>query len=314
MRRFIVAALVFVLAVPALAEDIELVTGEVLRGRVVERSAAGVSLEHPILGKLWISATNVAKVDGEPIVSAIDHAVADFTTETATDPEAAPADEVPEAERWKFKIEVGANGKEGNGDTSDLRAAIEAKQEDEHKRWKFRAIWNYSEADGEDTKDNVDLSGVRDFLIPGSKWFFYAAGRHEWDSFQDWSRRLTLSVGVGRELIDNDTFKLRGRAGYSTVNETGTDAESWRPEGVIGGEAEWTITENQFIEANTFYFPDFDSRGQYRLTSRVQYKIKLTDFDNIAIAAGFDNEYDTHRKDEFDRNEINYYVALLYEF
>ena len=313
MRRLLVAALALTLIAPAFAEDVELVTGEVLKGEVLTRSEAGVSLQHPVLGKVWLPGASVKSVDGGPVVTPVDVTAVD-SLDGVPKPAAQAEPEVPEAERWKFKVELGASGKDGNGDQSDLRAAIEARQEDSDGRWRFRSVWNYSETDDDKTKDNVELIGLRDWKIENSKWFYYAALRHEWDSFQDWSRRLTASAGVGRELIDWETFKLRGRAGYSTVNESGSDAESWRPEGLIGLEAEWNITENQYVEANSFYFPDFDDGGEYRITSRVQYKIKLTDFDNIAIAAGFDNEYDSHRTGEFDRNELNYYVALLYEF
>ena len=311
MRRFLAAALACALVTPAFAEDVELVTGEVLTGEVLSRSEAGVSLQHPILGKLWISADNVKSIDGGDVV------VAEELPETeipGQEPEPLPEPEVPEAERWKFKVELGVSGKEGNGDQSDLRAAIEAKQEDDEGRWLFRAIWNYSDGEDTKTKDNVDLLGARDWKIPDSPWFYYAAVRHEWDEFQDWSKRLTASAGVGRELVNKENYRLRARAGYSTVNESGTDAESWRPEGLIGFNGEWDITENQAFEFNSFYFPDFDDGGEYRITSRAQYKIKLTDFDNIAIAAGLDNEYDSHRVRPFDRNVLNYYVALLYEF
>jgi hypothetical protein len=318
MRRLMAAGLAFALITPALADDVELVTGEVLKGEVLTRSEAGVSLKHPILGKIWLSAESVKSIDGGAVVATPEQPPMEVPGEE-TEAAAATAPEVPDAERWKMKVELGANGKKGNGDSNDLRAAIEAKQEDDKGRWLFRSTWIYSEADDSDgdsqkTKDSVDLLGARDWKIKDSKWFYYGAVRHEWDEFQDWSRRLTASVGVGRELVQKENYRLRARAGYSTVNESGSDAESWRPEGLIGFDGEWDITENQSLEFNSYYFPDFDDSDKYRLTSRAQYKIKLTDFDNIAIAAGLDNEYDNHRTGEFDRNELNYYIALLYEF
>ena len=79
MRRLIIFALTALLAVPAFAEEVELITGEVLTGTVSKRSHAGLMLDHPVLGRLWISGENVAGVDGGPLVDPVAAAVTDLT-------------------------------------------------------------------------------------------------------------------------------------------------------------------------------------------------------------------------------------------
>jgi len=314
MRRLIVTALVAVLAAPALAEDVQLVTGEVLKGKVSERSSAGLRIDHPVLGRLWISGENVVSVDGGPLVDPVTQAVTDLQDAAAATEAAAPEPEVDPAEAWKFSIALGASGKSGNGDSNDLNASVGAEQEDATKRWRLLGEYVYADSDNEKTKDKAGVTVLRDFKLKDSPWFFYAAGKMEWDEFTPWDRRASLSAGAGREIYKDESWEVRGRAGFGYTKEWGSETNEWRPEGLIGAEAKWTINDWQSIEGNTYYFPDFDDGGEYRITSRLDWSIRLNDLGNLHLKLGIKNEYDSHRTKPFDRDEFEYYVALAYSF
>ena len=315
MRRSVILALTLVLAAPAFAEDVELVTGEVLKGKVSERSQAGLRIDHPVLGRLWISGENVVAVDGGPLVDPMSAAVTDLAAATPGAEAAKKTEpEVDPAEQWKFNFDFGASGKNGNGNNNDLNAAIQAKQEDAEKRWLFRGEYYYSDTDDQKTKDKTSIVGVRDFLLPDSPWFLFGAAKYEWDSFSSWNRRLTTSAGVGRDIYKDESWDVRGRAGFGYTKEYGSDNDDWRPEGMIGAEARWKINGWQSIEANSYYFPDFDQSSEYRLTSRLEWSVQLNEAKSLFLKVGFLNEYDTHRKRPFDRNELQYTVALSYAF
>jgi putative salt-induced outer membrane protein YdiY len=323
MRRLVFIALTAILAAPALAEDVELVTGEVIKGTVSERSRTGLRIEHPILGRLWVRAEDVKSVDGGPLVDFVTEAVTDLEDAAAAAEAAEPEPEVDPEHAWKFKVDVGASGRQGNGDSNDLVFAIEARQEDDQKRWLFRGNYVYADADdangdNQKTKDKVTLTGARDFLLPDSPWFFYTAAQHEWDEFSPWTRRLTLNAGVGRELLKNEEWEVRARAGFGYTKEDGGPNDQWREEGLVGGEARWIMNDWNTIEANSFYFPDFEDSGEYRITSRLSWAIRLNDEGSLHLRLGLRNEYDSHRKgtggDDFDRNQLEYVASLSYTF
>lgn len=316
MRRLAVLAFTVFLAAPSFAESVELKSGEVIHGRILERNDAGIWVDHSILGRLWIRESDVTSVDGGPLAAvALGKAPAEGGAAAAPAAPAAPlAPAADPAEAWKFNVDIGATGKRGNGDTNDLHAAIGAQQEDDAGRWKFAGQYSYANADGEKTKENSSVVGVRDFKLKDSPWFLFVGGKIEWDKFTPWTRRESVQVGAGRDLITEDDFQLRGRLGIGQTREVGSGDDDWRTEGLIGVEAAWKINAQQSLEANTYYYPDFDESSEYRITSRLDWAIKLNEAGSLHLKLGVENEYDTHRMRPFDRNESKYYVALSYSF
>ena len=60
MHRWLATVFVLVFAALGLAEDVALDTGEVFRGRIVERNEAGISMQHPVVGRIWIPTERIA--------------------------------------------------------------------------------------------------------------------------------------------------------------------------------------------------------------------------------------------------------------
>mgnify|MGYP002624855412 CR=1 FL=1 len=307
MSRFATTLLCLALAAPAAAEEIVLVSGERLEADVLERGPAGVWLQHGILGRLWVRADQLQSVGGRPLVAPAPPVEAPGT-------EAAPPADAPPPGPWKFTLEVGASGKSGNSDTSDLHAAIVATQEDAVGRWKAEGIYDYGEADKAKTKERGELRLTRDLKLADSPWFVFATGRVEWDDFQEWDDRVTAGVGAGRTLAEAPDHALRLRVGIQAIRESGSADESWRPEGSLGAEGHWQINAEQRIEGSTTYYPDLEETGERRIESALSWSIKLDNADNLRLKLGIKNEYDSHRTDPFDTNDFQYFAALLYEF
>jgi hypothetical protein len=216
MRRIALAALfVLTASLPALADEIELVTGERLRGIIVERDDAKVILNHPVLGTLIIPAANVKPGTPEPAAPA--------APAKGPDGKPAPAPAVPPAppapSPWKFRVEFGASGSSGNTDQSDLHAAVSALYETEKRRFKAEGGWANAETDNERTKNQQFVAAIHDWFIKDSKWSFFVSGRKDWDDFQDWDHRASVGAGVGYAFVKRDDFELRGRVGLAATHE-----------------------------------------------------------------------------------------------
>lgn len=308
--RALAPLLLLTCSLPALAEEVELVTGEKLRGTLVERTDAQVVLDHPVLGRLFIPAYQLKAA--APATAAPGKPAA--PGESAATP-AAPAPPAPPP--WKFRAELGASGSSGNTDQSDLHAAIGAVYEDEKRKFKASAGWLKSETDDEKTKDQQYVEATHDWLFKDSPWSVFVTGRMDWDEFQDWDRRATVGGGAGYLLVKSETLEMRLRAGLVGTREWGStdeDREDWRPEGLFGGELTWKATETSTVEAKSTWYPDFDDTGERRIVSSASWAVKLAKDSGLSLKVGVEHEYDSHNEDPFDTEDVRYFAALLWEF
>ena len=114
--------------------------------------------------------------------------------------------------------------------------------------------------------------------------------------------------------MKTETTDLKLRAGLAGTREWGSDDESWRLEGLLGADLEWKISDAQTLEAGTTYYPDLEESGEYRLVSRVGWSIQLDNAENLHLKLGLEHEYDSHRVSPFEKDDLRYFGALLYEF
>lgn len=291
---------------PPATDTVVLETGDTLTGRVLSRTEKEVVLEHPILGKLTIPGDKVKKAAnaaGEPFAVA--------------PPAPPPAPPPPE---WKITGELGVNGQKGNVDNQDLRAAVTALLETPDHRWQFGAGWQRSETEDVKTKEQGYVLGLKDFLYPGSPWFWFLAARMDWDDFQIWDSRFTGGAGAGYTHYDTEEFKLRYRAGLGYAREFNVDEDAFpdyeddRWEAILGGEFSWKMTKSQALEGRVTWFPDLEESGEYRIVGSLAWSINLNESGSLALKAGVEDEYDTHRVDPAEENDFKYFVALLFRF
>ena len=137
MRSLVCPLLVLsTFAAAATANDrIELQSGDVLHGEILQRSDDIVIIEHPVFGQLTIPMDQIAAMPPLP--------------ETANPLDAADAPELdatqqqspvpPARAPWRSQIDLGLAGTRGNSDTIDIRAAFVTVQESDHHRWRIDA-------------------------------------------------------------------------------------------------------------------------------------------------------------------------------
>ena len=298
------------LASAALADEVELVTGEVLKGSNVVQEAGRVKFDHPVLGRIDLDASRVRGVrrDGASDLAA---AIASMPAGTGgDDATGAPA----KAPQWKFRIEVGVNGTSGNTRTQDIHLGGGALLEQEEHRWKFDAQYARSKNAGVKTKDQWYVQGLKDWMWKDSPWIAFVTGRYDADKFQEWDKRISLGAGAGYKLVDEADLKVRLRAGLNETKESGSDSDQWRTEGLLGADMSWKINDSQNLEASVTYYPDFRDSPEYRVVGSVAWSIKLSQTEALSLKIGVQDEYDSHREKPFKKNDLKYYAAILYEF
>lgn len=311
MRSLVCPLLVLsTFAAAATANDrIELQSGDVLHGEILQRSDDIVIIEHPVFGQLTIPMDQIAAMPPLP--------------ETANPLDAADAPELdatqqqspvpPARAPWRSQIDLGLAGTRGNSDTIDIRAAFVTVQESDHHRWRIDAGYFLGKDDGETTKHSATVGVLRDWLMPDSPWLFFAKGRYDFDDFRDWSHRVSGHGGLGYEFIDNDEFTLIGRAGAGAAKQW-KRSEPLRPEGLLGLEFAWNITEQQHLTAHTTLYPDLGDFFQYRVVSGIQWTMQMDVVRGLALSAGIEHEYESRTEHDTEHSDLRFYTGLTIQF
>jgi len=216
---------------------------------------------------------------------------------------------------WDGSIELGLFGSSGNNERVSLRTALGLVRTTEDLETSFRTVYTYAKEDGNETANRLLTTIRNDWLFPDSPWRAFARGELDYDEFQQWDVRWTLSGGPAYELIDNDDTFLLLRAGGALTQTVGGGSENKiTPEGLLGFDFRHDFTERQRVFANFDYFFAVDDIGPYRFVANAGWEILVDPELNMTLRIGIENRYDSRPGDGFNRNDLDYFVTLVWSF
>ncbi len=288
-------------------DEVTLNTGETLVGVVLEQTDEAVTLEHPVLGVLTISSDQVSSV-----------AFADAETEEpppAEEPEEAKSVETAaESSPWKRFFNFAFSSSSGNTETQEVRLSLDLSRETEEIRTIIDSSYLWGASTGDRTS-NKFTAGIRnDWLLPDSRWFFFAQGRYDFDEFQSWESRLSAVVGPGYDLIRTDEMTLSLRGGIGVVREFNSDNEDTRAEALAAADWSWTISPRQSVNASTEFFFDLDDTGEYRNLSKAGWRYAVSEDGNINLNLGAELEYQSDVAPGIDDTDLRFFGGLSIAF
>ena len=303
MRIAVGISVLLLAAAAARAEDeVVLESGETLKGTIVEKTEVKVVLDHPILGQVTIPAGRVKSAlrEGEK-----------------------PPAPAPEAPRWKSKLEAGMSGAEGNTDTLSITAGFTTDRKESDGLWHIESRWFRKETDGEVTESRFYAALRRDWVFSKeSRFTYFAEGRYDRDRFQQWDERATAAAGITYKFVEKKDLFVAFRVGAAATKEWGLERtaqdpspdDDLRPEGLLGVEAKWTLSERFEVNGQSTYYPDISDTPEYRTLSSAGISYRLDDKGTMSLRAGVEHEYDTHRQEPFKRTDVRYFGLLVVEF
>lgn len=294
------SAFTLALAAPSHAGTVTLGNGDVIEGEVVSSGDTGVELIHKDLGTLNIPADNVAGIS----LSNADPAY----TGGGGDGWFFPG--------WDKSIKAGFSGTQGNVDTLNGYAAFETGYEDEQDRWQVDANFFYAETDGVNTENSISARVVKDWLVAGEPYFYWALGQFQMDRFEAWEERTSGYLGVGYEFINRpDDLLLVGRLGAGGAYEAGNGTNEFTPELFAGIEGKWTIDGQSSLRFFSYFYPSLDPAfSDFRNETGVTYKLAIASARGMNLELGVRNDYDSKVQDPLDQNSLKYFGALVYDF
>jgi len=333
-RRAFALLLAFSALSAASAEDIELISGERLTGRIARRSAERLILDHAILGPLQIPLAAVRSIDGRPLRPAEEQAPRQSAEESAkrkqppAEEAEATATESPEppapTPEWDSQIELGAAARQGTTDEANLRAALRTTRRKPGRQFRYDATYRLATVRGDRTENRLSTGFFSEWDRPRPGWTAFAQGRYDVAEFQSWEQRLTAAGGVGYRLIDlkgadeegqpYDAFTLIGRVGAGLRQEWGSENEDLSPEGLLGGEFTYRVNSHQTLAGETTFYPDLRDTGEFRLVSALNWSMDIDRADGISLKFGFTHEYESRAGPGVAHNDLAAYGALVIDF
>jgi putative salt-induced outer membrane protein len=154
--------------------------------------------------------------------------------------QAAPADPI-----WTGKGEFGFVKTSGNTETESLLMALEFIREQD--KWRHRAAASALSSDdkGVTTAERYGFEWQSDYKLDDKSWVL-GSFRYESDEFSAYENQQSLTLGYGRNLIDNNISKLVGEIGIGYRDSELKVTRVSNSEAIIRGLLDYTrqITDN----------------------------------------------------------------------
>lgn len=314
MRSLIVAVGLLALAVaPAVAEKIELENGDTIDVTIVSETEDSLVVEHPQLGEITVPRSALKPPDPpEPGL---------FGTRFM--------------EGWERAFGFGFGGSTGNSQDASVNGSLDISKKTDAFRGTFDSSYFYASQNSVRNTNAFTAGYKHDFLMKESRFFFFLAGRYQYDQFQDWRHRISGNGGVGYDILRKDDYDLSVEIGAGFARTQGTEVNSvivnraWKPEGVAGLSGSWRPFEGHEFSADVTFFPNFRTNAQgvfeFRVLANASYQIAVTAIDGLSLKFGVRDEYDKSIDTSVpvpgvvparlqQRNNVKYYGNLVYEF
>lgn len=217
-------------------------------------------------------------------------------------------------EGWTGTAQAGVSGSSGNSESLNARLSFDASRLTERTETFFDTSFTYETSDGEETTNRFEAGLRNDWLVPGSKWRYFAQARYENDQFQDWDHRISGFAGIGYEFIDNDKTSLIGRLGVGGSQTIGGEEENFRPEALLGLDLTHDLSDTTKFKAGTEVFPSLEDAGDFRANSYAGLSVMLDEDSNLSLNLGVEHRYDTDPGGEANRSDLDYFVTLGWSF
>jgi putative salt-induced outer membrane protein YdiY len=297
------------IALPSHAATTQLTlnNGDVISGELVSETDTAITLNHAILGEMVIpKATLVAD--------------ASDTSETLDDGTLSEEPEAVEEDNgllglglltgWERRLDIGLAGSAGKSDNHQMNVGFKAYYESDSSRVDFKTAYYRAESEGDVSSHTFKSAINRDWLTPDTPWFHFAGAGLDWDEFKDYDYRINGNGGIGYTFIDNDKWQFIGRTGLGAYQTFGGERQEFTPEGLLGVEGRWTISEFQEISASNTLYPNLSTMSEYRNVTTLDWTLDLNTLAGVALKVGLYNEYDASAEDDVDENDFRYTVSL----
>ena len=286
---------------PVTADQLHLVNGDVITGKVTRMENQKLVVQTDYAGEISVDWEQIVKIVTEEPIKVILHdgtTLEGSTRETVQNHMALETEKLKGLAEFKLaevaainpkeepsvKIKVGANvginQERGNTDTDTIHVDGEFSARTEKNRFTLGGESNKEKYKGNNTSENWLAYGNYGHYLT-KKWFLYALTLFEHDQFADLDLRSTLGVGAGYQFFESETLNLYAGAGPGYVNEDFINGED---DDFATGQ--WVVRYDQYFFDKLFQL--FHNQfGYVRTTDASHWHVKTRQGIRFPIYKGF---------------------------
>ncbi|WP_020471654.1 DUF481 domain-containing protein [Zavarzinella formosa] len=214
---------------------------------------------------------------------------------------------------WSGGLELGLNGSEGNSQTLKLRLGGDIKYDTTDDVVIGYGWYGLSRQRGA-LSENKALLTLRNELMYDDTFAYFTQGQLEYDEFRLVDFRLGIHNGLSIVALKDSSSLVKVRLGFGASREYGGPTDGWLPEGIFGGDYEWTITAKTKFTLGADYYPDITDWGHYRIRARGSFDFLLDQQLNLWLRLGMMDRYDSRPGIGTKYNDLDYFATILFRF
>lgn len=331
-----VLALSLALASRAGADEIQLLNGDRLTGKIVKAEGGKVVIKTEAAGEVTVDLAKVKTLStDEPILVKS----GDTTFKSKLEPgedgtvqvvpvEGGPAQALaltdltqlnPPPVHWTGAVTVNGLITQGNSESQSLGASANAVRRSEIDRITVGAAYYYGRQKSKNTGEwetNVNnwfVLGKYDFFLT-KHFYLYAGARVERDRVADLDLRLTAGGGVGYQWFETPTFNLNTEAGVAWVYENYAKQASEDHVALrLAYHVDWTPHKALKLFHNLEYLPNVtEPFVDYNLN--LDAGLRATVIENFFAEFKFEFKYDSTPAIGARKEDLRYLIGLGWAF
>jgi putative salt-induced outer membrane protein YdiY len=217
-------------------------------------------------------------------------------------------------QKWSFAFDFSINTTSGNTNEEATRLGAHIKRRLPRERMALDGAYYRKKNTGSITDNELTVGYLKDWLNPGSQWFFFGAGRFDYDEFESWEKRANIQVGPGYSLIESDDMLLNFRLGAGGRREWGSKNSDLKFEGLTGLDFEWQLTKKQALETSVWFFPVITDFDDHRTRSRLNWRYKLSEEMDLSLLLGVLHETQSIVDPGDDDSDTRVYTGIQLGF
>lgn len=216
--------------------------------------------------------------------------------------------------KWSFNLDLSTNTTSGYKNEETTRLGTHIKRKLPSESITFDGAYYHKKNTGKVTDNKLTVGYLKDWLNPGSRWFFFESGRFDYDEFESWQKRMNIQVGPGYNLIKSDDMLLNLRLGVGGRKEWGSQNDNMKFEGLAGIDFEWELTKKQSIETSMWFFPVLTNFDDYRTRSSLNWRYQLSEEMNLSLLLGLLYEHQSIVDPDLDNDNTRFYTGIQFGF
>lgn len=216
---------------------------------------------------------------------------------------------------WTGAIEMGLSGSTGNTDVFKIRTGLGAKRDKDGNILTSDFAYTLAEVNGQ-LRENKALWVLRDEMkLMKTRWSALFSEALEYDQFRAFDLRNAVHTGFSYEFIKTERHSAKSRlgAGASYDLNTTTRLKRWVPEGMLGYDFEYMLTDRVRVAAFADYYPNVADWGQFRVRLRAAGEFLILPEFGLVLRTGIQERYDS-RPGSGRRNDLDYFTTILLKY